>query len=145
MYQVEPIIYHRAQKGEVPFVDTLDGNYLSHLLYEAGKKRGVPKMSIGVLGYKHIEDTRRCVESVLRFVGDIDYELILVDNGSHDGDETLNYYQSVPTMKKKIIQVEDPLGTMYGAIFGTRLMYEYAEGDIFLMLGNDNIIAENTL
>lgn len=24
-------------------------------------------------------------------------------------------------------------------------MYEYAEGDIFLMLGNDNIIAENTL
>lgn len=39
MYQVEPIIYRRAQKGEVSFVDTLDGNYLSHLLYEAGKSR----------------------------------------------------------------------------------------------------------
>lgn len=145
MYQVEPIIYRRAQKGEVPFVDTLDGNYLSHLLYQAGKKQGVPKMSIGVLGYKHIEDTRRCVESVLRFVGDIDYELILVDNGSQDDNETLNYYQSVPTMKKKIIQVEEPLGPMYGAILGTRIMYEYAEGDIFLMLGNDNIITENAL
>lgn len=145
MYQVEPIIYRREQKGEVPFVDTLDGNYLSHLLYEAGKKQGAPKMSIGVLGYKHIEDTKRCVESVLRFVGDIDYELILVDNGSQDHNETLDYYQSVPTMRKKIIQVEEPLGPMYGGIFGTRLMYEYADGDIFLMLGNDNIITENAL
>lgn len=145
MYQVEPVIYRRAQKGQVPFVDTIDGNYLSHLLYEAGKKEGTPKMSIGVLGYKHIEDTKRCVESVLRFVGDIDYELILIDNGSEDNNETLDYYQSVPTMRKKIVQVEEPLGPMYGSIFGTRLMYEYADGDIFVFLGNDNIIAENTL
>lgn len=145
MYQVEPIIYRRAQKGQVPFVDTTDGNYLSHLLYEAGKKEGTPKMSIGVLGYKHIEDTKRCVESVLRFVGDIDYELILIDNGSEDNNETLDYFQSVPTMRKKIIQVEEPLGPMYGCIFGTRLMYEYAQGDIFVFLGNDNIITENAL
>lgn len=145
MYHVEPIIYRRAQKGQVPFVDILDGNYLSHLLYEAGKREGVPKMSIGVLGYKHIDDTRRCVESVLRFVGDIDYELILMDNGSQDNNETLNYYQSVPTMRKKIIQVEEPMGPNYGAMLGTRLMYEFADGDIFLLLGNDNIVAENTL
>lgn len=145
MYQVEPIIYRRAQKGQVPFVDTTDGNYLSHLLYEAGKKEGTPKMSIGVLGYKHIDDTKRCVESVLRFVGDIDYELILMDNGSEDDNETLDYYQSVPTMRKKIVQVEEPLGRYYGVMLGTRLMYEYADGDIFVFLGNDNIICENTL
>lgn len=145
MYQVEPIIYRRAQKGQVPFVDTLDRNYLSHFLYEAGKREGTPKMSIGVLGYKHIEDTKRCVESVLRFVGDIDYELILMDNGSQDNNETLDYFQSVPTTRKKIIQVEEPLGPVYGCILGTRLMYEYADGDIFVLLGNDNIIAENTL
>lgn len=145
MYQVEPVIYRRAQKGQVSFVDTLDGNYLSHLLYEAGKKEGTPKMSIGVLGYKHIDDTKRCVESVLRFVGDIDYELILMDNGSQDNNETLDYYQSVPTTRKKIIQVEEPIGPNYGAMLGTRLLYEYADGDIFLLLGNDNIVAENTL
>lgn len=145
MYQVEPIIYRRAQKGQVPFVDTTDGNYLSHLLYEAGKKEGTPKMSIGVLGYKHIEDTKRCVESVFRFVGDIDYELILIDNGSEDDNETLDYYQSVPAMRKKIVQVEEPLGRYYGVMLGTRLLYEYADGDIFVFLGNDNIICENTL
>ena len=145
MYQVEPVIYRREQKGEVPFVDTMDGNYLSHVLYEAGKRAGTPKMSIGVLGFKHLDDTKRCVESVLRFVGDIDYELILVDNGSQDDNETLEYYQSVPTTRKKIIQVEDPLGRDYGSVFGTRLMYEYASGDIFVFLGNDNIITENAL
>lgn len=145
MYEVEPIIYRRARTEPVPFVETTDGNYLTHLLYEAGKPAGTPKMSIGVLGYRHIEDTRRCVESVLRFVGDIDYELILVDNGSQDNNETLDYFQSVPTERKRIIQVPDPLGPDYGSIFGTRLMYEYARGDIFVFLGNDNIITENAL
>lgn len=145
MYKVEPIIYHRAQKEPFEFVETMDGNYLSHLLYEAGKRENTPKMSIGVLGYRHLEDTKRCVESVLRFVGDIDYELILMDNGSMDNNETLNYYQTVPTMRKKIIQVDAPLGPDYGAMLGTRLMYEYASGDIFVFLGNDNIITENAL
>lgn len=145
MYHVEPIIYQREKPGQFSFVATLDGNYLTHLLYEAGKERGTPKMSIGVLGYRHIEDTRRCVESVLRFVGDIDYELILVDNGSEDNNETLDYFQSVPTDRKRIIQVTDPLGPDYGCIFGTRLMYQYARGDIFVFLGNDNIITENAL
>ncbi len=145
MHRVEPIIYRREQNGTVEFMSGVDGHTLTHLLYEAGKEKGTPKMSIGVLGYKHIEDTKRCVESVLRFVGDIDYELILMDNGSNDENETLEYYQSVPTDRKKIIQVEDPLGPAFGCIFGTRLMYEYARGDIFVFLGNDNIITENAL
>lgn len=145
MYQVEPIIYQREKAGQFSFVETTDGNYLTHLLYEAEKPAGTPKMSIGVLGYRHIEDTKRCVESVLRFVGDIDYELILVDNGSQDDNETLDYFQSVPTDRKRIIQVTDPIGPDYGCIFGTRLMYEYARGDIFVFLGNDNIITENAL
>ena len=89
MYRVEPIIYRREQSGTVEFMSGVDGHTLTHLLYEAGKEKGTPKMSIGVLGYKHIEDTKRCVESVLRFVGDIDYELILMDNGSNDENETL--------------------------------------------------------
>ena len=145
MYHVEPIIYRRAQKGQVPLIDTQDGNYLSHLLYEAGKREGMPKVSIGVLGYRHIDDTKRCVESILRFVGDVDYELILLDNGSQDNNETLDYFQSVPTMRKKIIQVEEPLGRTYGIFIGLRLMYEYADGDIFVYMANDHIMAENTL
>jgi len=145
MYHVDPIIYRREKPEPFHFVDTTDANALSHMLYEAGKQKGTPKMSIGILGYKHIEDTKRCVESVLRFIGDIDYELILMDNGSQDNNETLEYYQSVPTMRKRIIQVEDPLGPDFGAMLGTRLMYEYAQGDIFVFLGNDNIITENAL
>lgn len=145
MYQVEPIIYRREQKGTVDFVNGVDSHTLTHLLYEAGKEEGTPQMSIGVLGYRHIEDTKRCVESVLRYVGNIDYELILMDNGSDDGNETLKYFQSVPTMRKKIIQVEEALGPAFGSVFGTRLMYEYSRGDIFVFLGNDNIITENAL
>lgn len=145
MYRVEPVIYRRAAKGRVGFIDTMDANYLSHVLYEATKKPDRPHVSIGILGYRHIEDTKRCVESVLRFIGDVDFELILMDNGSDDDNETLEYYQSVPTMRKKIIQVEEALGPDYGAVFGTRLLYEYSEGDIFIFCGNDNIITENAI
>lgn len=144
-YEIEPILIRRQNPGTLDLIDSVDPAYITHQAYESFKAKDTPKMSIGVLGYRYLEQTKRCVESILRFVGAIDYELILVDNASDDADATLRYYQSVPTLRKKIIQVKEAVGTCYGCVFGTQLMYQYASGDIFVFLGNDNIITENAL
>ncbi len=51
------------------------------------------QFSVNILAQNTFEETRRCVESVLRFAGDHDIELVLVDNASQDEfsiwDETL--------------------------------------------------------
>jgi len=41
--------------------------------------------SVNILAQNNYEQTRRCVESVLRFAGDTSLEIILVDNASQDG------------------------------------------------------------
>jgi glycosyltransferase involved in cell wall biosynthesis len=43
--------------------------------------------SVNILAQNNIEQTRRCIESVLRFAGDSSIEIILVDNASQDGIE----------------------------------------------------------
>src|SRR6516225_5561915 len=42
------------------------------------------EFSINVLANTSFEDTKRCLESVLRSIGNRDIEMILVDNGSLD-------------------------------------------------------------
>lgn len=41
--------------------------------------------SVNILAQNNSEQTRRCVESVLRFAGNTNLEIILVDNASQDG------------------------------------------------------------
>ena len=41
----------------------------------------VPEVSIIVQAFNRLEKTRRCVESILSHTKNIDYELILLDNG----------------------------------------------------------------
>jgi GT2 family glycosyltransferase len=41
--------------------------------------------SVNILAHNNLEQTRRCVESVLRFAGNTSIEIILVDNASQDG------------------------------------------------------------
>ena len=41
--------------------------------------------SVNILAHNNFEQTQRCVESVLRFAGASDIEIILVDNASRDG------------------------------------------------------------
>ena len=69
------------------------------------------EVSVIIQAYNHLEKTRRCVESVLQYTGKIDYELILIDNGS--ADETLAYFQSVQHSKKRVIRFTKNLGASY--------------------------------
>jgi GT2 family glycosyltransferase len=42
------------------------------------------QFSVNILARDNVEQVQRCVESVLRFAGNHDIEIILVDNASHD-------------------------------------------------------------
>lgn len=69
------------------------------------------ELSIFVQAYNRLEKVQRCVESILAYTRNIDYELILVDNGSEDG--TLDYFCSVQHPKKKIIHITKNIGTSF--------------------------------
>ena len=69
------------------------------------------EVSILVFAYNRLEKTKRCVESILQYTQNVDYELILIDNGSSDG--TLEYFKSVRYNKLKILHIVQNLGGMY--------------------------------
>lgn len=69
------------------------------------------EVTVVVQAFNRLDKTRRCVESILEYTKEVDYELFLIDNGSTDG--TLEYFKSVPHKKKKIIHVTKNVGTGY--------------------------------
>lgn len=99
-----------------------------------------PLVSIYIVAYNHLEDaTKTCIECVLKYTVDIDYELILVDNGSADG--TLAYFEQVPYQKKKVIRVEKNKGLMYGSQIGMKEI----RGKYIVSLPNDVWVTKNWL
>lgn len=70
----------------------------------------VSLVTIIVIGYNRLDKTKRCLSSILDNTKGIDYELILIDNGSSDG--TLEYFQSIPH-KKRILHITKNLGGIY--------------------------------
>ncbi|CEK39037.1 glycosyltransferase [Paraclostridium sordellii] len=99
-----------------------------------------PLVSISILAYNKLEEyTKKCVESVLKYSEGIDYELILVDNGSTDG--TYEYFKTVCHDKKKIIKITKNLGVGYP----TYEIFNEMNGKYIMCLPNDIIVTENWL
>ncbi len=97
------------------------------------------EVSIIIQGYGRVEKTRRCVESVLKYTTGIDYELILIDNGSMDN--TLEYFRSVAWEKKTIVHVTQNIGAGYPAIMlGVKNF-----GKFLCIIGNDVIVTKDWL
>lgn len=97
------------------------------------------EVSVMVVGYNRLEKTKRCVESILRNTQGIDYELILLDNGSQDG--TLDYFCSVPYEKKRIIHITKNIGGAYTQfVFGLNDI-----GQFLVSVSNDLILTPRWL
>lgn len=96
-------------------------------------------VSILVIAYNRLEKTRNCVESILKYTSDVNYELILVDNGSSDG--TLEYFKSICYDNKKIIRITKNLQLSFGILQGTK----YCSGMYIAFLNNDMIVTHNWL
>ena len=94
-------------------------------------------VSIVVQAYNRLEKTKICVESILKYTTDIEYELVLIDNGSTDG--TLDYFKSVNHSRKIIIRVTKNVGSYVPIIFN------HLSGRYLAFICNDTYVTQNWL
>ncbi len=80
---------------------------------------------------------QKCVGYILKYTTDIEYELILVDNGSNDG--TLDYFKSINHPRKKIIRVTKNIGSLVPII-----MNQWT-GRYLAFITNDTYVTKNWL
>ena len=90
-----------------------------------------PLVSIVILNWNGLEDTKLCLEHVFKIDYD-NYEVIVVDNGSSEKDK--KYLSKL----KNIIYVDNPVnrGFAGGQVDG----YKKAKGEFILLLNNDAVI-----
>ncbi|MCX6079909.1 MAG: glycosyltransferase family 2 protein [Chloroflexi bacterium] len=94
-------------------------------------------VSIVVQAYNRLDKTKYCIECILKYTSGIDYELILVDNGSTDG--TLDYFKSIDVPQKKIIRVTKNIGSYVPNLLN------HLSGRYFVFLPNDVYVTQNWL
>lgn len=109
-------------------------NYAKNLTNESD-----PLVTIVVQGYNRVEKTKLCVEAILKYTTNVDYELILFDNGSTD--DTFDYFRSVEYKNKKIIKITKNLGAFYPL---TKYIKLYS-GKYLAGISNDIIVTKNWL
>lgn len=91
------------------------------------------EVTIAIQGFNRLNKTKQCAESVLKYTENVDYELLLIDNGSED--DTLDYFQSVPYEKKRILHITKNLGSGFPAL----LLSIYSFGKYLCWMPNDLI------
>lgn len=98
-----------------------------------------PLVTIAILAYNRLEKTKRCVDYVIKYTQEIDYELLLVDNGSSDG--TLEFFNSIAHPCKKIITITENKGAN-GTLSAIAKVYR---GQYLVYLPNDVYVTTNWL
>lgn len=99
-----------------------------------------PLVSIVFVAYNNLEKlTKPAIECLLKYTQGIDYELILLDNGSTD--ETLAYFMHIPYQRKKIIRVTKNVGAFYGQYKA----FPHCKGKYIAILPNDILVTKNWL
>ena len=97
--------------------------------------------TVVVWGYNRLEKTKKCVESVLKWTDDVDYELILVNHGSTD--ETLAYYESVDYRYKTIVNITKNVNSAGGRLFD--FILENRSSKYLVVIPNDVYVTPNWL
>ena len=101
-----------------------------------------PLLSLVVLGFRNFEvTTKACLESLRPWFGDIDIEILVVDNGSTDGSavKTADWCVAHPSIQC-LLSVSN-LGFAGGMNWGV----SHARGQWILLVNNDTVFPEYTL
>ena len=126
--------------GDMQQASVSEDLFVNRASYAEMQQQYAPaEVTIIVIGLNRVEKTKRCVESILQYTKGIDYELILVDNGSTD--ETLEYFKSVPYEKKRILRFSKNLG----ASFPSTMIPLGELGRYVVPIPNDLILTERWL
>jgi GT2 family glycosyltransferase len=106
------------------------------------KEKSKYLVSIVMLTYNQLDDTKICVESLFKHTQDINFELIFVDNGSTK-DKTKEYLEELKAQHSNIktIYNDENLGFACANNQGI----EISEGEYVLLLNNDVILSDGWL
>lgn len=128
-----------SKKISEKFINTYDEVLKNNIEFAQKNKYLV---SIIMLTYNQLEDTKICVESLFKHTTDVNYELIFVDNGSTK-DDTKTYLETLQKEHKNIKTIfnEENLGFACANNQGI----EEAEGEYVLLLNNDVILTDGWL
>lgn len=99
------------------------------------------EVSIVVLFYNNKEMTKQCIDSILKYSNDVNYELITINNGSDE--ETTNWCEAL-SHKKKIHFKYNMGPTIAGCSILDSAQYT-TEGKFTVYVSNDVIVTENWL
>ncbi len=102
----------------------------------ASRDPDAPLATVLVTAYNRIEKTRLCLESILRYTKETDYELLLFDHGSTDG--TFDYFQSLKHPRKKVVRFSRNTTKLLPEALNLRCKY-------IVGLGNDVVVTQNWL
>jgi GT2 family glycosyltransferase len=123
---------------EVPKID--DNLYNARIsVNKTFTREDEPIVTIVVFAYNRFKKTQRCIESILEYTQNINYKLLLVDNGSMD--ETFEYFNGVKYNNKQIIRITKNLGLG----FANKMIIESLEGSYFVFVQNDVVVTKNWL
>ncbi|MCX7954918.1 MAG: glycosyltransferase family 2 protein [Bacteroidales bacterium] len=95
-------------------------------------------ISIIIINYNSLEETKNCIESIFKYTTNISYEIILVDNASTNQEELNNLlkYNNIKIIKNAINK---------GFAAGCNDGIKAAKGDYILLLNNDTILKNNAI
>lgn len=111
---------------------------MSSYIIEDAKNQ--PLLTIIITAYNYLEKyTKLCLYYLFKYTEGIEYELILLDNGSTDG--TFEYFKQISHPNKKIIRVCKNARLCYGMAKAL----PYARGKYIAMIHNDVYITYQSL
>jgi len=102
---------------------------------------GTKKTSIIIVSYKNIDDTERCIKSIIRWTKDIPYEIVVVNNSQEEKAIKLLNNFSEEYSHIKVFHSKENLGWIGGINKGYELINPESEFVIFA--NNDTVITEN--
>ena len=138
-------VIHLDEKEPIVYGDVLDPYANREKSVASVAAVDDPLVSIYFQAFNHLEDyTKPAIAALLRYTSGIDYELILVDNGSTDG--TFEFFQSIPHPRKRIYRITKNIGAFYAysaAKYATQ--GRFLRGKYFVGLPNDILVTKNWL
>lgn len=72
-------------------------------------------VTICVQAYNRIENTKQCIDSILKYTKDINFDLLLIDSGSNDG--TFEFFKSIQYDKVRIIRLTKNINALFPSLF----------------------------
>jgi GT2 family glycosyltransferase/glycosyltransferase involved in cell wall biosynthesis len=100
-----------------------------------------PKVSVIIASYNTLAQTRRCLESLLRYTGYPHYEIIIVDNGSTDGSPLFLAHAAWRCPRIRVITNAANLGFSAAANQGIAA----AGGEYLVLLNSDTVVTTGWL